>query len=202
MGRGLRTQPTPVKKIAIKYSNNILEAGNLDSELFLKKIKETSADLFIVVGYKYLKEKVYSHVRYGAINLHASLLPKYRGASPIQYAIMNGDKKTGLTTFYLNNKIDQGNIIHQIEYEIKKNILFEEVYSDLMALSKKILIKTLNMISSKKIMDVNKREKSSYAPKILKEDFVIDWNLSALNIHNKIRALSYRGAYGFYRKKE
>jgi len=201
MGRGLLSQPSPVKKTAIKYSNNILEVEDLDSELFLKKIKEIPADLFIVVGYKYLKEKIYSHVRYGAINLHASLLPKYRGASPIQYAIMNGDQKTGLTTFYLNNKIDQGDIIYQLEYKIKKNALFQEVYSDLMTLSKQALIKTLNIISSNHTIDINERGVSSYAPKITKEDFIIDWSKSALSIHNKIRALSYRGAYGFYRKK-
>ena len=201
MGRGLHLKSTPVKKTALKYSNKFLEIEDLDSKEFLDTLKKIPSDLFIVVGYRYLKESIYSHVKYGAINLHTSLLPKYRGASPIQYSIMNGDKKTGLTTFYLNNKIDQGNIIYQKEYAIKDHFIFEDVYSGLIDLSKEVLIKTLDIILSKKTINIKTPEKPSYAPKISKKDFLIDWKQPAINIHNKIRALSYKGAYGFHGEK-
>ena len=201
MGRGLNKKSTPVKKTALKYSNPLLEVDDLNSDLFLKNISKVKADLFIVVGYRYLKEKLYSHVRYGAINLHASLLPKYRGASPIQYAIMNGDKKTGLTTFYLNNKIDQGQIIYQEECDIGENTIFQELYSNLIDLSKIVLIKTLDIIISGEKNNFDTALTPSYSPKILKENFLIDWKKSSLKIHNQIRALSYKGAYGFYKKK-
>jgi len=201
MGRGLNPKSTPVKRTAIKYSNNLLEVDDLNSSSFLKTIKNVNADLFIVVGYRYLKEEIYSHLKYGAINLHASLLPKYRGASPIQYAIMNGDKKTGLTTFYLNNRIDRGDIIYQKEYSIKDKDTFEDVYSELIDLSKDVLNKTIKMVTSKKKINLNTTQEPSYAPKILKKDFCIDWEDISLNIHNKIRALSYKGAYAFYKNK-
>ena len=203
MGRGLKSKVTDVKKTAIKYSNNLLEVENLKTDSFLDVIKKTKADLFIVVGYRYLQKTIYSDVKYGAVNLHASLLPQYRGASPIQYAIMNGDKQTGLTTFYLNNKIDQGDLIYQEECSIHDRATFEEIYFDLIDLSKKVLIKTIDIISSGKELNftINKDQTPSYSPKILKEDFIIDWSDKSVNIHNKIRALSYKGAYALYNKR-
>ena len=203
MGRGLKPRITEVKKTAIKYSNKLLEVENLKSDSFLDAIKKIKADLFIVVGYRYLQERIYSGVKYGAINLHASLLPKYRGASPIQYAIMNGDKTTGLTTFYLNNKIDQGNIICQEKCSINNRAAFEEVYFDLINLSKKVLMKTIDIIISEKNIKIKKNnyQVPSYAPKIGKEDFIIDWSDNSVNIHNKIRALSYKGAYALYNNR-
>ena len=203
MGRGLNQNLTQVKRTALEYSNNLLEVEDLKSNSFLHTIKEMKADLFIVVGYKYLHEAIYSGIKYGAINLHTSLLPKYRGASPIQYAIMNGDNKTGLTTFYLNNKIDQGDLIYQEECSINNRATFEEVYLDLINLSKKVLTKTIDIIISGKNAKIkeNKDQPPSYAPKIEKKDFIINWKDTSLNIHNKIRALSYKGAYGFYKNK-
>ena len=110
MGRGLIQKMSSVKETAIKLSYKTLECNDLlDNDLY-NTLKSINADLFIVVAYKFIPEKIYKLAKKGAINLHASLLPKYRGASPIQYALLNGDDKTGLTTFYLNNAIDKGNI--------------------------------------------------------------------------------------------
>ncbi|MBI44788.1 MAG: methionyl-tRNA formyltransferase [Candidatus Marinimicrobia bacterium] len=201
MGRGLKKQSTPVKKTALKYSNKILETDNPNSSETINILKKINADLFIIVAYRYLNEKVYSYLKYGAINLHASLLPKYRGASPIQYSIMNGDKETGLTTFFINKKIDQGKIIYQQKYILNERDQFQEVYSGLTLLSKDVLTKTINIISSGDIPAFKNQLKASQAPKILKEDFIINWNNTSCQIHNKIRALSYKGAYTHYIKK-
>ena len=187
MGRGLKKQSTPVKKVALKYSNKIFETDSPNSSEAISHLKKINADLFIVVGYRYLNEKVYSHLRYGAINLHASLLPKYRGASPIQYAIINGDKKTGLTTFFINKKIDQGKIIYQQEYTINEKDHFEEVYLGLTLLSEHVLNKTIDIILSKNKLIYKNKDEPSQAPKILKEDFMINWQESSCKIHNKIR---------------
>ena len=113
MGRGLIQKMSPVKETARKLSCEILECNNLLDNNLYNSLKSINADLFIVVAYKFIPERIYRLPEKGAINLHASLLPKYRGASPIQYALLNGDDKTGLTTFYLNNSIDKGNIISQ-----------------------------------------------------------------------------------------
>ena len=201
MGRGLKKQSTPVKQTALKYSNKILETDNPNSSETINALKKINADLFIVVGYRYLNEKVYSHLKHGAINLHASLLPKYRGASPIQYAIMNGDKKTGLTTFFINKRIDQGQIIYQQEYTINEIDEFEDVYLGLTLLSKQVLNKTINIISSKDQLLYKSKIEPSQAPKIQKEDFIINWQESSYKIHNKIRGLSYKGAYTHYINK-
>ena len=203
MGRGLSLKMTAVKKTAIKSGNKLYEVDNLNDPSVKENIKAICADLFIIVGYKYIPKSIYTIAKKGSINLHASLLPKYRGASPIQYALLNGDKVTGLTTFYINEKIDEGDIIYQLQYKIYDTITFNTLYDDLCTLSQNILIKTVSIIKTNntdnfKILDIKSNKK---APKINKNDFIINWNKSAYDIHNQIRALSYKGAYGFYKSK-
>jgi len=202
-GRGLSKKMSAVKKTALDLSYSIYECDNLKNDNIYNFLKSIDADLFIVVAYKYLPQKIYKLPKYGTINLHASLLPKYRGASPIQYALINGEKKTGLTTFYINKHIDEGNIISQLEIPINDRIIFNELYTNLAELSKDILEDTLKKISTNKDKStiINNKKNEYIAPKINKEYFKINWNDSSFNIHNKIRALSYKGAYGLYADK-
>ena len=202
-GRGLSKKMSAVKKTALDLSYSIYECDNLKNDNVYNFLKSIDADLFIVVAYKYLPQKIYKLPKYGTINLHASLLPKYRGASPIQYALINGDKKTGLTTFYINKHIDEGNIISQLEIPINDRIIFNELYTDLAELSKDILEETLKKITTNKDKStiINNKKNEYIAPKINKDFFKINWNDSSFNIHNKIRALSYKGAYGLYTDK-
>ena len=203
MGRGLIQKMSSVKEAAIKLSYKTLECNDLlDNDLY-NTLKSINADLFIVVAYKFIPEKIYKLAKKGAINLHASLLPKYRGASPIQYALLNGDNKTGLTTFYLNNAIDKGNIISQLELPINDRITFNNLYKELSILSKPILKDTINKIISNKDKSIiaNNKNNDFRAPKIKKTDYKINWHDTSFNIHNKIRAFSYRGAYALYLNK-
>ena len=203
MGRGLVKKMSPVKKVSLDLSLKIFECDNLKNDALHNKLQSIRADLFIVIAYKFIPKSIYQLAQKGAINLHASLLPKYRGASPIQYALLNGENKTGLTTFYLNDRIDRGRIISQLELPIDDLITFNDLYKKLSILSKSILEDTIAKIKTDSAcLDVVNSSNNKYlAPKITKENYRIDWKDTALNIHNKIRAFSYKGAYGLYSSK-
>ena len=203
MGRGLAKKMSPVKRTSLDLSLKIFECNNLKDTILQTTLKSIEADLFIVIAYKFIPKSIYELAKQGAINLHASLLPKYRGASPIQYAILNGEDKTGLTTFYLNDRIDRGRIISQLELPIDDLIIFNDLYYKLSFLSKQILYDTIAKIKSgADCLDIANTSPNKYlAPKITKDDYKIDWEESALNIHNKIRAFSYKGAYSLYSNK-
>ena len=113
LGRGLKLTPTDVNKTASSLGLKVYEIQDLNNRTFINKLKNIKADIFVVIAYRILPYKIYSIPKYGTINLHASLLPRYVGASPSQYCLLNGDKKTGLTTFFINDKVDQGDIIYQ-----------------------------------------------------------------------------------------
>ena len=205
MGRGQKYQMSDVKKTALKFSNQLLKIYNFNDNVTFNKIKEANADLFVVVAYKYLPEKIYTLAKYGAINLHASLLPKYRGSSPIQYALINGDNKTGLTTFFINNNIDCGNIIHQEQININNKVTFTELYNQLSLLSDLVLDITLKKIIKNpkqshyiQQKDYKESDNKSLAPKIKSKDFKINFNNKSIDIHNKIRALNYKGAFATF----
>ena len=200
MGRGLRFNSTDVKNIAKEKKLNLYEINNINNPTFIDKLKNIKPDLFIVVAYKILPYSIYSIPKHGTVNLHASLLPQYIGASPIQYALLNGDSLTGLTTFYINDKIDQGELIHQTLIPIDEHITFNELLLKMMSKSKDSLKNTLQIIKNKKEPPVSRREKS-FAPKINSIDFIIEWNENSKNVHNKIRALSYKGAYTYLNNK-
>ena len=196
MGRGLKLKSTAVKEVAAKNSINIFESDDFNSDKLITTLKEIKADLFIVIAYRILPKKIFSLPKFGCFNLHASLLPQYRGSSPIQYSLLNGDRKTGLTTFFIDDKVDKGNIIFQEEISINSKMNYIDLSNIMIDKSYNVLINTITMIKhSTPAVLLNKNLVSSFAPKIQKENFLIDWNKSSSKIHNQIRALIYKGAY-------
>ena len=200
MGRGLKLNSTQVKITSKQNNLNLCEINKINNQTFIDKLKEIKPDLFIVVAYKILPHTIYSIPKYGTINLHASLLPQYIGASPIQYSLLNGDSETGLTTFFINDKIDQGKLIYQTSIPLNEHITFNELLSEMISKSKDTLHNTLRIINSPENYFISHKKKS-FAPKITRNDFIIKWNEKSKNIHNKIRALSYKGAYSKFKDK-
>ena len=202
MGRGLKLRSTSVKEFSVKKNIKICEVDNLHCDKFISRLEKINADLFIVIAYKILPSSIFLLPRLGTVNLHASLLPQYRGSSPIQYSLINGDKKTGLTTFFINKKIDAGDIIYQEEIPVSEKINYIELSTKMIDKSYSILYNTINIIENNtNPVIINNNHQSSLAPKIKKGDYLIDWNTAAVNVHNKIRALVYKGAYSFLNKK-
>lgn len=195
-GRGRQVSSTPVKDFAIKNRLEILTPNNLDDPMFIEQIKRFKADLFVVVAFRILPKDVYTLPRYGAFNLHGSLLPKYRGAAPIQWALINGEKETGLTTFMLEEKVDSGNIILQEKIFIDDEDNFGSLYDKMRNLGSELVLKTVGLIESQNYQPKTQdKSQISLAPKITKEICQIDWNKSAIEIHNLVRGLSpYPGA--------
>ena len=141
-GRGLKLKSSFVKKKSLELNIPIIETDNVHSKALIQKLKKIDADLFVVVAFSILPDSIISIPKYGAINIHPSLLPKYRGASPIQYAILNGDNQTGVSIISLNNKIDAGNILAQEKFSIDKNSNFGQIHDKLGLLGARMLIKS------------------------------------------------------------
>jgi len=194
-GRGQKIQESAVKKYAKKNNLNILQPQKFRDENFLSQLRKLDADLQIVVAFKMLPEIIWSMPKYGTINLHSSLLPNYRGAAPINHAIINGETKTGVSTFFLKHKIDTGNIILQEEVEISENETAGDLHDKLMLTGANLLIKTAdNIIQDKYTLkeqdSIYTKNKVLYsAPKIFKDDCKIDWTKDINKIHNHIRGL-------------
>ena len=191
IGRGNSKKLTPVGQFAKNNNIPLLMPKSLNDVLFLNKLKELSPDLLIVVAFKILPESLLSIPNIGSINLHASLLPQYRGAAPIQRAIINGETETGLTTFFIQKKVDTGSIILQK----KTSILFSDSLgslSDKMSHSgSKLILKTINLIQQGSFNPINQNhDLATYAPKITEIDQRINWANSSFNIYNQIRGLS------------
>src|SRR5215470_17461103 len=195
-------QSSPVKQYALSHKIPILQPEKLKDSIFLKKLKTWNADLQIVVAFRMLPEVVWNMPHLGTFNLHASLLPQYRGAAPINWAIINGEKKTGVTTFFLTHEIDTGKIIAQECIPIKDTDNAGIVHNKLMYLGAKLVVKTINEILNSTVklisqdeMNFGKLELKS-APKIFKETCQINWNKTTREIHNFVRGLSpYPGAW-------
>ncbi len=191
-GRGMQVSESDVKKCALKHELKILQPEKLKNPDFLSELSNLKADLFVVVAFRMLPEAVWSMPPLGTINLHASLLPQYRGAAPINRAIMNGEKETGVTTFFLQQEIDTGKIIFSDKVTIRENETAGELYTELMALGSVVLLKTVNAIAEGNypqtpqdhITDIH------HAPKIFKDDCKIDWSNTTQHIYNQIRGLS------------
>lgn len=201
-GRGLKLQETPVKKYAQEQGLTVFQPTNLKSDEFYAQLEAIQPDLGIVVAFRMLPEKVWAFPKFGTFNLHASLLPQYRGAAPINWAIMNGEKKTGVTTFFLKHEIDTGNIIFQEEVAIEENDTAGELHDKLMFVGAKLVLKTAQAMQMEKFETINQevlvnnQKEIKHAPKIFKEDCLIDWHRIAIIVHNKIRGLSpYPTAY-------
>lgn len=202
-GRGRQISFSLVKQFALENGIKVYTPVNLRDTAFLNEMKNTSPDLFVVVAFRILPRELYSLPQYGSVNLHGSLLPKFRGAAPIQWAIINGEKETGVTTFFLEDKVDTGNVILQEKISINEDDDFGSLHDKLMILGADVIMKTVELIDKKEVKTTKQNNSlSSSAPKITKEICEIDFNKSAYEINNLVRALSpYPGAFFMHNGK-
>ena len=191
-GRGKKINCSEVKKYALEKNLKLLQPHNLKDENFITELKSTKADLFVVVAFRMLPKIVWEIPQFGTINLHASLLPQLRGAAPIHWAIIRGLQSTGLSTFFINEKIDYGNIIEQREVEIGDTENTGNLYQRLKEIGSELILTTLKQIISGKLKTQKQIESKKLlkAPKLVKENTRINWNQSGLEIFNFIRGLS------------
>ncbi len=199
-GRGKKLSYTPVKQFAVDNDIKVLQPDKLKDENFIRAIR---GDLFVVVAYRILPPEVYSLPPKGAFNLHGSLLPKYRGAAPMQWALINGEKKTGLTTFFLEDKVDTGNIILQEEMFIEDEDDFGTLHDKMMIKGAGLVLQTVELIEKGEVKTSQQNDSlASPAPKITKEICQINWNKSAVEVHNLVRGLSpHPCAFFIYNEK-
>ena len=203
-GRGKKVVISNFRKEinALSYPNLQFENFNLDETV--KTLQKINADLFVVVAFQKLPDKIINIPKYGCVNIHPSKLPKYRGSSPIQYAILNGDKEIGISIIKISSKIDSGNILFQSNLAISDNENFGDIYYKSSVIGADNLIKAINLLNEniayKGIAQDNSN--ATYAKKLFAKDFKINWNKTSLEIYNHIRAFSpYPGAYSFLNKK-
>ncbi len=191
-GRGQKISVSAVKEYALSKGLHILQPEKLKDESFLNELKSLRADVQVVVAFRMLPEVVWSMPRLRTFNLHASLLPQYRGAAPINWAIINGEKETGVTTFFLQHEIDTGNIILQEKTSIGENETIGELYERLMAMGSLTVIKTMEKIATGNVTTTPQVETPTLkpAPKLFKENCKLDFNDTAENVRNKVRGLS------------
>lgn len=194
-GRGHKLQASPVKQYALEQGLTLMQPEKLKDPGFISALRALDADLQIVVAFRMLPEVVWSMPPRGTFNLHASLLPQYRGAAPINWAIINGETKTGITTFFLKHEIDTGEIIDQVETPILDSDNFETVYDRLAALGAQLVTKTVDAIIDGSVRSVPQDDIAAGtelrpAPKIFKETCRIDWTMPAKRIHDFVRGLS------------
>lgn len=191
-GRGRKLKESDVKTYAKSQNLHILQPKNLKNEEFLEELRALKADLQVIVAFRMLPVVVWDMPPLGSINVHGSLLPNYRGAAPIHWAVINGEEETGVSTFFLKHQIDTGNIIGQARTAIGPNETTGEVYYKLMNLGAELLLETLDKIDKDEYTEIPQdlSVESKHAPKIFKEHCLIDWNKKAENIHNLIRGLN------------
>lgn len=196
MGRhGSVLQPSPVKQYAVSQGLKVLQPEKLKNEEFVAELRSLNADLQIVVAFRMLPEVVWSMPRLGTFNLHASLLPQYRGAAPINWAVINGDTETGITTFFLKHEIDTGEIIDKVRVPIADTDNVEVVYERLMRLGGDLVLKTVDAILEGSVKTIPQEELAQVgelrpAPKIFKETCRIDWTIGVKRIYDFVRGLS------------
>ena len=201
-GRGQKINQSPVKIYAVEQGLPVFQPEKLRDEEFLAQIKNLEADIFVVVAFRMMPKVLFSMPRLGTFNLHASLLPDYRGAAPINYALINGETKTGVTTFFINEKIDEGNILLQAETEILSEDNAGTLHDKLMLIGAKLVVKTLDDLAENKVSEKPqlKVENPKMAYKIFKEDTKIDWSKGVETIYNFIRGMSpYPAAFTIFR---
>lgn len=190
-GRGQKIMFSPVKACALQHGIPVLQPTNLKSSDFLQALKGYGADLQVVVAFRMLPEVVWNMPRLGTFNLHASLLPQYRGAAPINWAIMNGEKETGVTTFFLKHDIDTGSIIFQERETIEDDDNAGTLYEKLMKRGADLVLRTVKAIQSGDYPNIPQPDSDiKHAPKIFKETCEIDWNQATEQVRNFIRGLS------------
>jgi methionyl-tRNA formyltransferase len=191
-GRGQKVTFSPVKECALKYNVPVLQPSNLKSPEFLEQLRSYNANLQIVVAFRMLPEPVWSMPSLGTFNLHASLLPQYRGAAPINWAIINGEKETGITTFFLKHEIDTGSIIFQEREPIAYNDTVGTVYEKLMNKGARLVLKTVRAIEQGEYSAAPQQSTGElkHAPKIFKQTCEINWDQPSETVRNFIRGLS------------
>ncbi|MGM5470101.1 methionyl-tRNA formyltransferase [Flavobacteriaceae bacterium LMO-SS05] len=191
-GRGQKLHESAVKVFAMSKHLNILQPSNLKDPHFIEELHALNANLQVVVAFRMLPEVVWKMPKYGTFNLHASLLPNYRGAAPIHWAIINGESKTGATTFFIDEKIDTGAIILQEETDIKPDETVGSLHDKLMVLGSELVLKTIKQIENNTISTTiqSKTEDLKTAYKLNKDNCKIDWKEPLNNIYNKIRGLN------------
>lgn len=208
IGRGYKMQPSAVKKYATEKGLHILQPEKLKDTVFIDELKQLNADLQIVVAFRMLPEAVWNMPPCGTFNLHSSLLPQYRGAAPINWAVINGERETGVTTFFLTHEIDTGNIIFQEKTPIGENENAGSLHDRLMQMGAALVLKTVDAVltgtanATPQNAFIQNENELKPAPKIFKETCRINWNDSAQNVHNHIRGLSpYPAAWTEIRTK-
>lgn len=194
-GRGHKLLHSPVKQYALAHDLHLMQPPRLKADDFVNELRNLNADLFIVIAFRMLPEIVWSMPRLGTFNLHASLLPKYRGAAPINWAVINGETETGVTTFFLKHEIDTGDILRQERIEIRQEDNVGDVHDKLMMLGADLTIDTIEHILAEDLQPIPQESIlqgaiATPAPKIFKETCRIDWSKTAINIHNLVRGLS------------
>lgn len=191
-GRGQKLKASAVKEFALEHNLNILQPTNLKSDAFIEELKALNANLQIIVAFRMLPEVVWKMPEFGTFNLHASLLPQYRGAAPIHWSIINGEKKTGVTTFFIDEKIDTGAIILSEETEINENTTVGELHDELMAIGSKLVVKTVKLIEEGDVTTTiqPKSEDLKTAYKLNRDNCKIDWTEDLDTIYNKVRGLN------------
>jgi methionyl-tRNA formyltransferase len=190
-GRGQKVAPSPVKTFAAERNIPVLQPDDLKASDFVSAVSASQPDLIVVVAFRILPPEVFRIPRLGSINLHASLLPKYRGAAPISWAIINGEEETGVTTFFLKEKVDTGSMIMQARLRIGPDETAGELHDRLAELGAQVVLQTVRAIELGNVSpQVQDESLATRAPKIYKEDCRIRWRQPALRIHNFVRGLS------------
>ncbi len=199
-GRGLRINFSPVKNFALSHHLLLYQPADLRGEQFLNEMKRLQFDLGVVVAFRFLPERLRELPRWGCINVHASLLPKYRGAAPIHWAVINGEGETGITVFFLDKFLDTGDILLQRSISIGPEETTGEVYERLKELGARVLVESIRSIERGDPSRLKQEEEFvSHAPKIKKEDGRVDWNKTAFSIHNHVRGMTpWPGAFTYH----
>ena len=191
-GRGLKIKFSPVKKFAISNNIKYFQPKNLKDQSFIDKIKSINPDIIVVVAFRMIPKSIWQIPKYGTINLHASLLPNYRGSAPINWAIINNENFTGVTTFFIDDKIDTGDVLLQEKIKVDKKINAGELHDKLKVIGAITVKKTIKEILNNTLIKKKQKQDGDYktAYKLDKENIKIDWTKNCLEIHNKIRGLS------------
>jgi methionyl-tRNA formyltransferase len=202
-GRGQHLSPTPVKKLALHHGIDVLQPESLKDPAFVRRMSDLEPHLIVVVAFRILPREVFIVPRLGSFNLHASLLPKYRGAAPINWAIIKGEKETGVTTFFLQEKVDTGNILLQRKVPIAENDDAGTLHDTLARIGAEVVLETVRLIErGQAATTLQDDSQATPAPKIFKEDCLITWSKPAQVIYNLVRGLSpYPAAFTTYEGK-
>lgn len=202
-GRGMQIQQSAVKKYAVKNNIKVLQPVKLKDPAFIEELKSLEADIQVVIAFRMLPEIVWQMPKYGTLNLHASLLPDYRGAAPINWAIINGENKSGVSTFFLKHEIDTGDVLLKTEVDITPTMNAGELHDLLMHIGAETVVKSLSLIESGNTKGSPQGSDSNKtAPKIFKENCLVNWDNKAENIYNLIRGLSpYPAAFTHFENK-